>query len=305
MAKLDFLNARHYALAVALLGAAAFLGGCAGGIAEYDGTDAPYFAPYPQDQKPRVALVLGAGGPRGFAHIGVLKVLEENGIEADLVVGASVGAMLGALYAHGVPAKEMERIALELDPTRFIGISSEGFKGNGNAVEQWVFDNTQGRALDMFGKKLAVTAAKRPGNELTVFNRGLTGAAVRASAATPRQFSPVRIRGVEYIDGDEAEPVPIRVARELGASVVIAVDVSAHVSAIPPSAPPAWTTRDRARAAKVAAQSVHADVMIHPDLGYYADIREPYRRMCIARGEAAARAALPKIKEALAKMRPV
>ncbi|MBL8513240.1 MAG: patatin-like phospholipase family protein, partial [Betaproteobacteria bacterium] len=173
--------ARHYALAIATV--VLCLGGCAGGIAEYSGPDAPHFAPYPPDQKPRVALVLGGGGPRGFAHIGVLKVLEENGIEADLVVGASVGAMLGALYAHGVSAKEMERIALELDPTRFIGISSEGFKGNGNAVEQWVYDQTNGRALDMFGRKLAVTAAKRPGNELTIFNRGLTGAAVRASAA--------------------------------------------------------------------------------------------------------------------------
>lgn len=301
MKTLTISNARHYALATAFLVVAALLGGCAGGIAEYNGADAPHFAPYPPGQQPRVALVLGGGGPRGFAHIGVLKVLEENGIEADLVVGASVGAMLGALYANGVPAKEMERIALELDPTRFIGISSDGFKGNGNAVEQWVYDQTNGRALDMFGRKFAVTAAKRQGNELTVFNRGLTGAAVRASAATPHQFSPVRIRGIEYVDGDEAEPVPVKVARDLGATLVIAVDVSAHVSAIPPSAPPEWTVRDRARAAKVAAQAQYADVLIHPDLGYYADIREPYRRMCIARGEAAARAALPKILEALAK----
>ncbi|MBL8520743.1 MAG: patatin-like phospholipase family protein [Betaproteobacteria bacterium] len=290
--------ARHYALAVALLG---LLAGCAGGIAEYSGPDAPHFQPYPAEHKPRVALVLGAGGPRGFAHVGVLKVLEEHGIEADLVVGASVGAMLGTLYAHRVPAAEMERIALELDPTRFIGVSSSGLTGNGNAVEQFIFDHTHGRALDMFARKLAVTAARRGDRALTVFNRGLTGAAVRASAATPRQFSPVRIRGVEYVDGDEAEPVPIKVARDLGAAVVIAVDVSAHVSAIPPTAPAEWTVRDRARAAKVSAQSAFADVLIHPDLGYYADIREPYRRMCISRGEAAARAALPRIREALAK----
>ncbi len=280
------------------------LASCAGGIAEYDGPDAPHFAPYPKDQRPRVALVLGAGGPRGFAHVGVLKVLEENGIDADLVVGASVGAMLGTLYAHRVPAIEIERIALELDPTRFIGISPSGLKGNGNAIEQFVFDHTHGRTLDMFSRKLAVTAAKSADHTLAVFNRGLTGAAVRASSATPRQFSPVRIRGEEYLDGDEAEPVPIKVARDLGAGVVIAVDVSAHVSAIPPTAPPEWTVRDRARAAKVAAQSSYADVLIHPDLGYYADIREPYRRMCIARGEAAARAALPKIREALARLTP-
>jgi NTE family protein len=292
--------ALNYAFAIA---AAMLLASCAGGIAEYNGADAPHFVPYAADQKPRLALVLGAGGPRGFAHIGVLKVMEENGIEPDLVVGASVGAMLGSLYANRVSALEMERIALELDPTRFIGISVSGFKGNGDAVEQFVFDHTNGRTLDMFARKLVVTAARKGDNALTVFNRGNTGAAVRASSATPRQFMPVRIRDVEYIDGDEAEPVPIRIARELGAEVVIAVDVSAHVSAIPPNAPPAWAVRDRARAAKVAAQSAFGDVVIHPDLGYYADIREPYRRMCIARGEAAARAALPKIREALSRLK--
>jgi NTE family protein len=93
--------------------------------------------------------------------------------------------------------------------------------------------------------------------------------------------------------------VPVKVARDLGATVVIAVDVSAHVSAIPARAPPEWAVRDRARAAKVAAQAVFADVLIHPDLGYYADIREAYRKMCIERGAAAALAAMPKIKAAL------
>ena len=125
---------------------------------------------------------------------------------------------------------------------------------------------------------------------------------MRASSATPGQFAPVRILGTEYHDGDEAEPVPIRVARDLGAEVVIAVDVSAHVSAIPPSAPAEWAVRDRMRARKVQAQAMYADVVIHPDLGYYASISEAYRRMCIQRGADAARAALPKIRAALAKL---
>ena len=280
---------------------AILLTGCVGGIAEYNGPDAPKFEPYPAAQRPRVALVLGAGGPRGFAHIGVLKVLEENGIEADLVVGASVGAMIGALYADKMPAAEIEQIAIDLDPKQFVGISMKGLKGDGHAIETFINERTGGKPLEGFKRKLAVTAARLGTNRLAVFNRGSTAAAIRASSATPGQFAPVRIHGVEYHDGDEAQPVPIQVARELGARVVIAVDVSAYVNAIPPQAPADWATRDRARAAKIAAQAEYADVLIHPDLGYYAGINEAYRRMCIQRGELAARAALPKIREALAR----
>lgn len=274
---------------------------CASDIAEYNGPDAPSFTPYSAVERPRVALVLGAGGPRGFAHIGVLKVLEANGIEVDLVVGASVGAMIGALYADRMPAGEIERIALDLDVTRFIGVTSTGFSGHGGAIESFIVERTRGKALDGFKRKLAVTATTGSTNTLTVFNRGNTAAAVRASSATPGQFAPVRIRGVEYRDGDEAQPVPISIARDLGAQVVIAVDVSTYVKAIPPEAPANWAVRDRARAAKVAEQAIFADVLIHPDLGYYAGIKAEYRKMCIQRGEIAARAALPKIREALAR----
>ncbi len=280
---------------------AALLASCAGGIAEFNGPDAPKFEPYAATQRPRVALVLGAGGPRGFAHVGVLKVLEANGIPVDLVVGASVGSMIGTLYADGMSAADIEQIALDIDPKRFIGISSSGLTGNGSAIEGFINERTGGKPLDGFGRKLAVTAATTGNNTLTVFNRGNTAAAVRASSATPGQFAPVRIRGVQYHDGDEAQPVPIKIARDLGAQVVIAVDVSAYVRAIPPEAPSTWALRDRARTAKVAEQAPYADVLIHPDLGYYASIKEEYRRMCIRRGEEAARAALPKIREVLAK----
>ena len=278
------------------------LAACSGGVADYSGPDAPSFTPYSAVQRPRVALVLGAGGPRGFAHIGVLKVLEANGIEPDLVVGASVGAMIGALYADGMSATEIEKLALNLDAIQFIGISNTGIKGNGAAVATFITQNTNNKPLESMQRKLAVTVTQTSNNRLSIFNHGNTGAAVRASSATPGQFFPVRIRGVEYIDGDEAAPVPIRTARELGAQVVIAVDVSAYVSAIPTTAPVAWSIRDRKRAAMIAAEAPLANVLIHPDLGYYAGISDEYRRMSIARGEQAARAALPAIKAALAKL---
>ena len=282
---------------VLLLLAAFVLAGCTGGIADYNGPDAPQFAPYPVDKRPRVALVLGAGGPRGFAHVGVLKVLEANGIQADLIVGASVGALIGALYANGIAAAEIEKIAMAIDPKRFIGISTSGLVGNGAALEAFVRELTDGKPLEGFQRKLAVTAARRDNNALTVFTRGSTGAAVRASSATPNRFAPVRIRGVEYHDGDEAQPVPIRVARDLGAQIVIAVDVSAYLERTPAEAPESWRIRDRTRTALIEQERPLADIFIHPDLNYYASISEAYRLMCIKRGEEAARAVLPKILE--------
>ena len=294
----------NFARAIPLLAAwtllvAAFLAGCAGTIAEFNGPDAPQFVPFPPGKRPHIALVLGAGGPRGFAHIGVLKVLEANGIEPDLVVGASIGALIGAIYANGVSATSLEKIALEIDPKRFIGISTTGLTGNGDALEAFVRAQTGGKPLEGFQRKLAVTAARRDNNVLEVFTKGNTGAAVRASSATPGQFAPVRIRGVAYHDGDEAQPVPVRIARELGADIVIAVDVSAYLERTPTSAPDSWRARDRKRTALIESERPLADVFIHPDLDYYAGISEGYRLMCIKRGEAAALAALPKIREAL------
>ena len=285
-----------FALALTL---ATFLGGCAGGIAEFNGPDAPQFATYPQEKRPRLALVLGGGGPRGFAHVGVLKVLEENGIDPDLVVGASVGAMIGAMYANSLPTAEIEKIAMAIDPKRFIGVSTSGFTGDGDAVEAFVREHTDGKPLEALRRKLAVTAARRDDNVLAIFTKGNTGAAVRASSATPGQFAPVRIRGIEYHDGDEAQPVPIRAARALGAEIVIAVDVSAYLERTPAEAPESWRARDRKRTSLIEKEQPFADVFIHPDLNYYAGMSEAYRMMCIQRGEEAARAALPKIRAAL------
>src|SRR5258706_14899155 len=146
------------------------LAGCAGGIAEYNGPDAPRFVPWPADYHPRVALVLGAGGPRGFAHIGVLKVLQANGIEPDLVVGASVGSMIGALYANGMNAVEIEKIALDLDPKKFIGVSWSGFRGSGSQLEMFIHNFLHGKPLESLKRPLVITAATTPANSPKMFN---------------------------------------------------------------------------------------------------------------------------------------
>lgn len=250
----------------------------------------------------RMALVLGSGGPRGFAHIGVLKVLDEAGIKPDLVVGASVGAMAGALYAAGIAPGELERMAYGINVFDFFEWQHlTRMPATGRALQAYMNDHVDGRPIEQLGTRFAATAARLPSRDLVIFNRGDTGLAVRASSASPGQFQPVTIAGVQYVDGDEASPVPIRAARALGAQVVIAVDVSAYLEATPPGVPADWVKKDERRARQIAAEAAEADVMLHPDIGYYAGHSEEYRRKVIAIAERATREALPRIRAAIAK----
>jgi len=251
---------------------------------------------------PRVALVLGSGGPRGFAHIGVLKALEESGIHCDLIVGSSVGSMVGALYAGGLSAGEMETLAyhlnvLELMEWRTLGVGV----ASGAAVENFVNARVHGVPIERLKIEFVAAATRLRDGKLVLFNRGDTGLAVRASGASPGQFEPVRIGDELYVDGDEASPVPIRAARRLGAKVVIAVDVSAYLADTPASAPREWVVKDERRARQVAAEAPFADVLVHPNLGYYAGHTEDYRRRVIALAERATLEKLPAIQAALAR----
>jgi NTE family protein len=252
--------------------------------------------------RPEVALVLGGGGPRGFAHVGVIKVLEEAGIVPDLVVGASVGAMVGALYAAGMSAAELEREAKGLDVASFFELAMVGGGlATGGRTQDWVNERVRGLPIEALGRPLVVTAVRVRDGRLVLFNRGDTGLAVRASSATPEMFQPVRIGEESYIDGDDASPVPIRVARSLGAKVVIAVDVSAHPESTPPDARREWIDKDARRARQVAREAPEADVLLHPDIGYYAGHSEEYRRRVIAIAERYTRERLPEIRAAIAR----
>lgn len=256
----------------------------------------------PASAAPRIALVLGSGGPRGFAHIGVLKALEQSGIRCDLIVGSSVGSMVGALYASGMRAPEMEKLAyglnvLELMEWRTLG----GGVASGAAVENFVNARVHGAPIERLKIEFVAAATRLRDRKLVLFNRGDTGLAVRASGASPGQFEPVRIGDELYVDADEASPVPIRVARELGARVVIAVDVSAYLADTPASAPREWVVKDERRARQIAAEAPLADVMVHPNLGYYAGHTEDYRRRVIALAEKATLEKLPAIQAAIAR----
>jgi NTE family protein len=256
----------------------------------------------PTGPAPRVALVLGSGGPRGFAHIGVLKALDDAGIRPDIIVGSSVGSMVGALYAAGISARELERLALEINVLDFFEFRAlTGGLATGSTIQNYVNGKVEGRPIEQLKIPFVAAATRLADRKLALFNHGDTGLAVRASGASPGQFEPVRIGEQLYIDGDEASPVPIHVARMLGAKVVIAVDVSAFAADTPKSAPREWVDKDERRARQVAAEAGEADVLVHPNIGYYAGHSEPYRRQVIAIAERFTREQVPAILAALAR----
>lgn len=257
----------------------------------------------PLKAKPRVALVLGSGGPRGFAHIGVIKVLEEAGLKPDLVIGASVGAMVGALYADGMTAAQLQKLADQINVAGFFFELRvlRGLPASGGAVQAYVNEKLDRKTIEQLKIPFAATATRLSDRALAVFDHGDPGLAVRASSASPGQFEAVKIGGDMYIDGDEASPVPIRAAKSMGADVVVAVDVSAYVEDTPEGVPEAWKVKDERRARQVKEEAPQADVLLHPNIGYYAGHDEAYRKRVIEAAERYTREQLPRIRELLAK----
>ncbi|CAM8643702.1 RssA Predicted esterase of the alpha-beta hydrolase superfamily [Burkholderiales bacterium] len=184
--------------------------------------------PVAPGRRPTLGLALGGGAARGFAHIGVLKVFEANGIIPDWIVGTSAGSLVGALYASGLSAFELQRLGLALDEATFSDwtLSSRGLL-RGEALAAYVNQQLKNRTIEALPRRLAIVATDLRSGEPIVFQRGDTGTAVRASSAVPGIFSPVRIQDRDYVDGGLTHPVPAAVARALGADIVVAVDISA------------------------------------------------------------------------------
>jgi NTE family protein len=179
-------------------------------------------------RRPRVGLALGGGAARGFAHIGVIQALEENGLVPDLVVGTSVGSLVAALYASGKGGRELAVIADAMDETAFADWSYPG-RGliRGEALAKFVRDKTNHREIEQMRIPLGIAATDLDSGEGILFRRGDTGTAVRASSAVPAVFQPVKIGVREYVDGGLSAPIPVHHARQMGAEFVIAVDISA------------------------------------------------------------------------------
>lgn len=283
--------------------------GLAGGaravpVYKYEDNHPPRYAAPRPGERYALALVLGSGGRRGFAHAGVLRALEGANLKPDLIVGVSIGAVIGSLYASGMSAAEVETLAMNLDLSQLSDLSWLYWgRVRGQKLQDFVNARVRQRPLEAMGIRMAVVATREHDKALQVFNHGNTGVAVRASSAVPGRFYAVSINGVNYVDGDVASPVPVRTARALGAQLVIAVDISAQPDTAPDGVPDDWLRRDRERRAQIDAEVAGADVLIQPALGYFAGTSSGYRARSIRVAAEATRAVLPHITGALAKAR--
>jgi NTE family protein len=187
----------------------------------------------PVRKPPVIGIALGGGAARGFAHIGVLKVLEANQLKPDLIVGTSAGSVIASIYATGISASELHRIAINLDEasiTDWANPFSNKFGGviKGDALQNHVNKLVKNKLIDQMEIPLGIVATDLKTGDAILFRRGDTGQAVRASSSVPGVFSPTRILNREYVDGGLSSPVPIRFTKQMGADIVIAVNISSE-----------------------------------------------------------------------------
>lgn len=259
-----------------------------------------------QSDRPVVALALGSGGDRGFAHIGVIKVLEANNIKVDLVLGTSAGSVVGALYAGGYDGVALEKLALEMDREKLkdFDFSRRGYV-RGEQLQDFINRALKNRSIEQLDKPFVAIATQLSSGRAVAFNRGNTGMAVRASSSIPGVFYPVIIQGEEYVDGDLKKPVPVTIAREMGADFIIAVDISQQ----PKDSPALFDIIDILKQSlRIMRQSIlsqelaSAQVVIRPAIGMTPEIDAASKLHLIKAGEEAATAALPMIHEWLQKI---
>ena len=252
---------------------------------------------------PRIALVLGGGAAKGFAHIGVIKALAAQGIEADVLAGTSVGSMVAALYGSGLDGFALQRLALDMKESMISDWSmpDRGFL-RGEALQDYVNRMVRNKTIDQLPRKVAIVATDLRSGQEVVFERGDTGLAVRASSSVPGVFQPVRIGGREYVDGGLVSPVPVKVARRLGADFVIAVDISTR-----PGDKPVRDSVDMLLRTFVIMGNAladielrDADVVIRPETSNLSVTDFESRHLAILEGERAAQAAIDEIRRKLA-----
>jgi len=268
-------------------------------------TAPPAVAPAPRPAA-KIALVLGGGAARGFAHVGVIKALEAQGIVPDIVVGTSAGALVGGLYAAGYSGFELQKLVLQLEESQFSdwSLPDRGVL-KGEALQNFVNNAVGQRTMEKFGKLLAVVATDLNSGEPIVFRTGNTGMAIRASSSVPGLFQPVGINGREYVDGGLVSPVPVRIARSLGADFIIAVDISAR----PQFGKTRSTIEVMLQTFAIMGQSIsqrelpEADIVIRPHTPELRATDFQDRHLAVLEGEKAVAAVLPELKARLAKLR--
>jgi NTE family protein len=260
----------------------------------------------PAPVKLKIGLALGGGAARGFAHVGVIKMLEASGIHPDVVAGTSAGSVVGALYASGMDPFQLQQAALALDEAsiRDVRLFSGGLV-QGRKLQDYINQEVGNRPIERLQLPFAAVATQLESGRRTVFVLGNTGQAVRASSSIPGVFEPTAIDGKHYVDGGVVSPVPVDAARELGADFVIAVDISAPPDRSNPDdmlgiIGKSITIMGRQLGEQELAR---ADVVIHPALDGIGAADFAQKDQAIMRGEQAALAAIPGIRAKLAAMK--
>ena len=257
-------------------------------------------------KKIKIGLALGGGAARGFAHIGVIKALEAQGIYPDIVVGTSAGSVVGAMYAAGNTGFQLQKMALDMDEASIsdwalplFGKSTGVLKGE--ALQAYVNKSVNNLPMEKLKISFGAVAADLKSGQPILFQRGNTGMAVRASSAVPGVFQPVTIAGRTYVDGGLVAPVPVRFARDMGADFIIAVNISSQTD-----------TQKAISSMEVIMQTFaimgqrinqfelkDADVVIQPSLGTMKGNDFASRNQAILAGEQATFAVMAQLKQKL------
>lgn len=253
--------------------------------------------------KPRIGLALGGGAAKGFAHIGVIKMLEASGIHPDVVSGTSAGSVVGVLYASGMDAFQLQETAFALDEGKIRDVRFfSGGMVQGQKLQDYVNDLLKNTPIEKLHTPFAAVATELETGERAIFVRGNAGQAVRASSSIPGVFEPVEINGKHFVDGGVVSPVPVDAARQLGAEIVIAVDISARPDGSNPDSMVGIVGQSiTIMGRRLAEQELsRADVVIRPKVGQIGPTDFDQKNVAILEGERAALAAIPAIRAKIA-----
>ena len=286
------------------------LAGCAqlsGGPASQTPTQQAEIPQPAAKRPPKIGLALGGGAARGFAHVGVIQVLEEAGIKPQLVTGTSAGSLVAAFYASGKTGAQLQQVAESMDEAAIADWSLPLFSRGmlrGEALARYVNAQVGGKLIEQFPLPLGVVATDLQSGQGILFQRGDTGTAVRASSAVPAVFQPVKIGEREYVDGGLVAPVPVRFSRQMGAELVIAVDISSP----PDHSPSSSSIQLLLQTFAIMGKSINtfelqgADVLVRPALAGMSGTDFSARKRSIDAGRAAMLAALPLLRQKMTEL---
>ena len=247
--------------------------------------------------KPRIGVALGGGSARGFAHIGVLKALDQAGLKPEVIVGTSAGSLVGAFYAAGFTPWQIEEVALrirEVDVADFSSASKRGMLA-GDALWRVVNDYLKGARIENFKTRFAAVTTDLKTGDIQVLRQGPVADAVRASCSIPGVFVPREMGGRELVDGGLVSPLPVKVTRQMGCDLVLAVDVAtrprrSEFSGLYEVILQSFEIMGRALADQ---EGAGADVVVRPDTGQYASSDFNVRKEMIQAGYEAMQRQMP------------